>query len=172
MYRLILITAFLFYSTFSIAGEAIWFEGKPRSLDDGDTVVMHFRFQGIDTPEKAQMCEDTKGTCYRCGDKATEALRKLVTGPNGKLKLLRFRYWETGYYGRPVVTPYDGTKDLSLELIRQGWAIAYRKYLVDELKSDYLAAEAEAQAAKRGMWQGKFIEPSHWRKGNRLACER
>lgn len=113
------------------AGSGIWFESKPRSVDDGDTFVIHFRFQGIDTPEKKQQCERADGTCYVCGRSATEVLRKRTTDSNGKLKQLRFRYREFGYYGRPIITPCDGDRDLSLDLLRQGWAIVYRKYVTD-----------------------------------------
>ena len=87
-------------------------------------------------------------------------------------KTLRFKVWTMGRYGRPIVTAYDGGRDLHLELLEQGWAVAYRQYLPDPLKSAYLAAEAGAKAAKRGLWQGKFIVPSAWRRGGRLACER
>ena len=57
-------------------------------------------------------------------------------------------------------------------MIRQGQAVAYRQYLPEELRAEYLAAEAEAKDAKRGLWSGKFIAPTKWRRGERLACER
>ena len=64
-------------------------------------------------------------------------------------------------------------QDVALELVRRGLSIVYRKYLPDpDMKAEYLAAENEARAAKRGMWAGMFIEPSKWRYGARLAgCE-
>ena len=77
-----------------------------------------------------------------------------------------------GRYGRPVVTAYDGDRDLHLALIEQGWTVAYRQYLPASLKSAYLVAEAGARATGRGLWQGRFIVPSAWRRGGRLACER
>ena len=82
------------------------------------------------------------------------------------------KVWTVGRYGRPVVTAYGGDRDLHLELLEQGWAVAYRQYLPAPLKSAYLAAEAGAKAAKRGLWQGKFIVPNAWRRGGRLECER
>ncbi len=83
------------------------------------------------------------------------------------------RVWTTGKFGRPVVTAYlpDGT-DVHEAMIRQGWAVAYRRYLPEPLRPAYLAAEAEAKGARRGIWRGKFIVPSKWRRGDRLACER
>lgn len=52
-------------------------------------------------------------------------------------------------------------------MVRAGWAVEYKQY------SDgrYSAAEAEAQAAKRGIWQGTFTDPSKWRRGERMASE-
>lgn len=132
-------------------------------------MAIHFRSQGIDTPEKKQLCE-RDGTCYPCGQEATKALEAL-TMEDGKFKKLRFKIWTTGVYGRPVVTAYDGETDIHLELVRQGWAVVYRKYLPGELAPAYLAAEKEAQEARRGLWAGKFVMPSKWRRGKRLACE-
>ena len=68
-----------------------------------------------------------------------------------------------------------GTQDLNETMLRDGWAVAYRRFL-DDLpgkKNVYLAAEAKAKAAKRGIWQGDFFEPSEWRnQGKRLeGCE-
>ena len=40
---------------------------KPYGLDDGDTYILHVRAQGIDTPEKRQLCERADGSCYACG---------------------------------------------------------------------------------------------------------
>lgn len=168
-----IITIGLALGTAAIAGP-VELEGAPRSLADGDTYVLHFRSQGIDTPEKAQQCARSDGSCYACGQAATAALDNLIRAPAGsrvKYRELRFRVWTVGTYGRPVVTAYLGDIDLHLELVRQGWAVAYRRYLPDELRMAYLAAEDEAKAAKRGMWQGEFIEPRLWRRGERLACE-
>jgi len=58
------------------------------------------------------------------------------------------------------------------EMLVQGHAVAYRRYLPDELRASYLAAEADAKEAKRGIWAGEFVEPSKWWRGERLACER
>jgi endonuclease YncB( thermonuclease family) len=161
----LILAAIVSMLTISAHAEEVWFEGKARWWDDGDTPVLHFRLQGIDAPEKKQLCEDAQGQCYACGKKSTAAMKAMGKGK------LRYRFWEAGRYGRPVVSAFTGDVDLQLELIRQGWAIVFRRYVPAELKESYIAAEDEAKAAKRGMWQGKFITPSKWRKGERLACE-
>ena len=67
----------------------------------------------------------------------------------------------------------DG-QDVALEMVRRGLVIVYRKYLPDpDMRAEYLAVEKEAREARRGIWAGKFIEPSKWRRGDRLeGCER
>ena len=51
-------------------------------------------------------------------------------------------------------------------------SISLRAKGIDALRAEYLAAEAEAKDAMRGLWSGKFIAPATWRRGERLACER
>ncbi len=47
--------------------------------------------------------------------------------------------------------------DVNAWIVQQGWAVAsgYAKV--------YEAQETEARAAKRGIWQGTFMEPRQWR---------
>jgi len=71
-----------------------------------------------------------------------------------------------------VVTLYADGKDVHKEVLLQRHAIAYRRYLPDELRASYLAAETEAKEAKKGLWAGAFVEPSKWRRGERLDCEK
>jgi endonuclease YncB( thermonuclease family) len=42
-------------------------------------------------------------------------------------------------------------------MVRQGWAVAYG------YASAYHSAQAEAKAAKRGIWAGSFTLPAEWR---------
>ena len=62
-------------------------------------------------------------------------------------------------YKRLIATCYSGGIDLNAELVRLGWALAYRKY-----SEDYIEAEVEAKEAKRGMWAGEFEPPWEWRR--------
>jgi endonuclease YncB( thermonuclease family) len=43
--------------------------------------------------------------------------------------------------------------------VRQGWAIAYTRY-----SNEYLAAQNEAEMAKRNIWSGTFMNPERWRR--------
>ena len=53
---------------------------------------------------------------------------------------------------------YFGPYDLNARMVRNGWALAYRRYSMD-----YVEAEGEAKEAKRGMWKGEFVLPWEWR---------
>ncbi len=44
-------------------------------------------------------------------------------------------------------------------------ALAYRRYSLD-----YVDQEADAQAARRGIWAGEFVKPWEWRRGKRLQA--
>ncbi len=54
-------------------------------------------------------------------------------------------------------------EDLGAWMVSQGWALAYRRYSLD-----YVDEEADAQAARRGIWAGEFVPPWEWRRGKRL----
>ena len=49
-------------------------------------------------------------------------------------------------------------------MVSQGWALAYRRFSLD-----YVGKEAEAQAARRGLWASEFVKPWEWRRGKRLG---
>ena len=66
-----------------------------------------------------------------------------------------------GHYGA-------GSTCILSSFVRDG-RIAYREYLRPELAEAYLAAEREAQTARRGLLDGRFIEPSKWRRRERLS---
>jgi len=65
-------------------------------------------------------------------------------------------------YGRLIAVCFVDGRDINAEMVRQGWAVAYRQYA-----KDYVGEESEAQSARRGLWQGEFVPPSEWRRGHR-----
>ncbi len=56
-------------------------------------------------------------------------------------------------------------EDLGAWMVLQGWALTYRRYSLD-----YVDEEADARAARRGIWAGEFVKPWKWRRGKRLAA--
>ena len=131
-------------------------KGKPRIVD-GDTIWIgptKIRLYGIDAPETKQECQQADGSEYRCGEASTDALRILIAS-----NPVRCEGDTYDRYKRLIAVCYSGTVNLNAELVRQGWALAYRRY-----SNDYISAEEEAQAAKRGMWAGEFEPPWKWRR--------
>ena len=159
MLRLFLIFALILPISVAMADVT----GKPRIID-GDTVEIageRIRLNGIDTPEANQSCLNDTGKQWRCGRKATLALSAIVGD-----QAITCKGDERDKYKRLIAVCFVGTQDLNAEMVRQGWALAYRKY-----STAYVAEEDEAKARKLGLWKGQFVAPWDWRRGKRLASE-
>ena len=145
----------------SLPSYAEEFTGPPRVVD-ADTLAFgkeKVRVEGIDAPESKQSCEDAAGERYPCGRAATDALKARIGDES-----VTCRGDSRGKYGRLIGFCFfaDGT-DLNAWVVRQGHALAYRKY-----STAYIEQEGAAKAEKIGIWQGRFVEPWDWRKGTRL----
>jgi endonuclease YncB( thermonuclease family) len=130
------------------------------SVVDGDTLAMggeRLRLHGMDAPESRQPCQ-RNGRSYDCGREATETLAAII----GR-GVVACRQLDTDQYGRRIVRCHtEQGADIGADMVRRGWAIAFRRYSLD-----YLAQEAEARAARRGLWAGSFDEPAEWRRRTR-----
>ena len=133
--------------------------GIPEIIDV-DTLRLgatRVRLHGIDAPEGRQLCLTTDRKSYRCGDFATDALKQIVGA-----KSIRCTQIDTDRFHRVVAKCFIGRMDVSEEMVRRGWAVAFRRY-----SWDYAAAEKAAQKAGRGLWSGQFVTPEEWRKSAR-----
>jgi len=130
--------------------------GKPRIID-GDTIEIageRIRLHGIDAPEAKQTCQDKTGKEWRCGQEATFALANMIGN-----HWITCKGDERDRYGRLIAVCYAGPFDLNAKMVRQGWALAYRRYSMD-----YVEDEKAAKVARKGLWQGKFVPPWEWRR--------
>ena len=138
-----------------IAGEI---SGIP-SITDGDTIKIlseRIRFHGIDAPEKKQICIKNSKK-YSCGQIATNALKKKIRG-----KLITCKVQDTlDRYKRYIGVCFLEDIDLNKWMVRNGYAVAYRKN-----SKNYIEDENYAKKNKIGLWSGKFIHPEKWRKLN------
>ena len=136
-------------------------DSAPRIVD-ADTLEMagqRVRLQGIDAPESAQTCRQATGHRYRCGDRATEALRTRI-GTGAITCTIEGR----DRYNRALSTCYTADRtNLNAWLVRQGHALAYRRY-----STKYVSQEDQARASRAGIWAGEFVPPWDWRQGKRL----
>ena len=143
--------------------------GIPKVVD-GDTVHINnykFRLEGIDAPEMRQQCKKesfkissligfTFYKDYSCGRVSKE---KLITKINtSEVKCISL---SKDKYKRYIATCFKGKTNLNQWMVRNGFAIAYRRY-----SKKYVPDEEFAKENKLGLWQGKFMEPEKWRKLN------
>ena len=119
--------------------------------ESGDISI---RLTGLDAVEYRQDCGRPDGTRWACGREARTALASLAgRGPLRCELAARDAYHRTLAECRTLPFP-DGV-DLGAEMVRQGWAVA--------TGDAYMVEEAEAQARRRGIWQGSFVQPAEWR---------
>ena len=143
--------------------------GLPRIVD-GDTIHIgeyKFRLEGIDAPEMRQQCKkeslkisSTIGFTfykdYSCGKVSKEKLINKISG--SEIKCI---FTTKDRYKRYIATCFKEKTNLNQWMVRNGYAIAYRRY-----SKKYVSDEDFARANKLALWQGKFINPEKWRKLN------
>jgi len=127
---------------------------------DGDTVdvrlgsgMMRVRLHAIDTPERGQPY----------GDAAKDALSRLVFG-----KAVELEPYEQDRYDRLVARIWMGELDVNAQMVRDGYAWAYRRY-VDDVR--YCIYEYDARQARRGLWKApreQSVAPWEWRRRKTL----
>ena len=128
------------------------FSGKVVSIHDGDTITIlqnkqqiKVRLFGIDAPELKQPY----------GKKSKQFLANLIAGQiveveeNGKDR-----------YKRTIGIVYLGNTDINAQMVANGYAWVYRKFL-----KKYAPQESKAKSQRLGLWRDKEpIPPWEWRK--------
>lgn len=128
------------------------------SVVDGDTLEIQgsrIRLWGVDAVESSQSCLDAQGQAWACGRRAAFALADFL----GQ-RTVRCQEKDRDRYGRVVAVCSVGGVEINRWLVEQGWALDYTRYS----GGHYRQAEAEARLHRRGIWQGRFQEPSAFRR--------
>lgn len=139
----------------AVAGELV---GLVVSVQDGDTLTIHvghemvrLRLVDIDAPEKKQAF----------GNRSRQSLGEMCAGKKARVD-------DRGLdrYGRTLGQVTCAGVDANAEQVRRGMAWVYVKYAPKD--SPLYGIEAEARAARRGLWQDiKPVPPWEWRKEKR-----
>jgi endonuclease YncB( thermonuclease family) len=140
-------------------------QGKVMQVKDGDTVVIVpseggqgfiCRLYGIDAPEVSHGRKH--GQPY--GDEAMKELKQMILGEYVDVELTGSKT-----YNREVCIIRKGSMNVNLEMVKRGYAWAYKRYLKRPYASEYISAENEARDRKLGLWQqSNPTPPWEWRR--------
>ncbi|MCW5208264.1 thermonuclease family protein [Desulfobulbus sp. US2] len=116
-------------------------------LDDSQVTVSLY---GIDSPERTQPH----------GMKAVQALTKLLNRKKISLQI----YDKDGGARRCQAVVSVGDKNVNELLVKGGHAWVQREYCYESFCTDWLSSQAQAKAAKKGLWSDpEPIAPRVWR---------
>ncbi len=157
--RLLALALLAVLSSVPAAGAETPLIGRVQHVADGDTLTVktdraryRIRLHEIDAPEHRQPGSR----------EARQALAGKVEG-----KYVRVEVETVDDYGRTVGKVWLGNRDINRELVREGHAWAYRRYLQDD---SLLADERAARQAGRGLWAASDpVPPWQWRQTARAG---
>ena len=161
-YKFLIPFIFLCFLVNSHARDSNLFDFYVLNVIDGDTIKVKFenkikkiRLSAIDAPEIKQ----------NHGRESKKFLLDLI-----KKKKIKFHKLGTDRYGRLLGIIYFNDKDVNLEMVINGHAWVYRKYLRSIPKKYrylYKNAEKEAKSRKIGLWKNPDAQPPWiWRSLN------
>ena len=134
----------------------------PLRVIDADTVDVagqRIRLHAIDAPEVDQSCETEHGQPWaECGAWVSHVVAQEFGGVDATCTPL-----DRDAYGRVVARCFVEGADLGATLVSRGLAFAYVKY-----GDDYVAHQARAAAADRGLHAVRVTQPS-WHRQTRAA---
>jgi len=150
-------------------------EGTVTRVTDGDTIQvitregnkLRIRLYGCDAPETEKINRRTgqiskPGQPY--GEEAMEALQAKVYGKKVRVDII-----DIDRYRRMVSMIWLGNRNINLEMVREGYAEAYREYLKEPYQAQFIDAEHKARSGRKGIWRlSNYERPSEFRKRLRV----
>lgn len=128
-------------------------QGRPTVID-GDSLRLdgvELRLWGIDAPEIGQTCR--RPEAWQCGRQARTHLRGLLGG-----EAVQCSGHQTDRYDRLLVECTVGDSNINAAMVRDGYAVSF---------GAFEGLEADARAARRGIWASDFERPAQWREAQR-----
>ena len=167
--KTLIFNLFIILISFSAVSSAKNIFGKAKIID-GDTIHINskkIRLEAIDAPEIKQNCKKPflkisaiigfeLNNNYLCGVMAKKKLINKID--SSKIKCISS---SKDRYKRFLATCYKDKINLNKWMVRNGYAVAYKKY-----SKDYVKDEEYAKENKLGVWKGSFTMPEKWRKLN------
>jgi len=150
-------------------------EGTVAKVTDGDTLQvitqegtkLRVRLYGCDTPETEKTNRRTgqvskPGQPY--GEEAMQALKAKVYRKKVRVDII-----DIDRYRRMVSMILMGNRTINLEMIREGYAEAYREYLKEPYRSQFIDVERKARSERNGIWGlSNYERPCDFRKRMRV----
>ena len=131
------------------------FAAEQVKVIDGDTIhigKLKYRFSGIDAPEMKQSCRKDEKEVL-CGVLAKNALIEKINNSPVTCKIE-----EVDRYKRLVAECFVREESLSKFLVKNGYAVAYRRYSMKFVEDENYAKEN-----KLGLWSMTFEYPWDYR---------
>jgi endonuclease YncB( thermonuclease family) len=126
-------------------------------IKDGDTLQLNgttYRLDGVDAPERDQICLDEHGSVWACGAEARDSLSEHIGTREVRCD---DRGAETRYRERRVgICTVEGDSiTINQWLVREGLALNFDPYA----RGRYQRDQGDARENHRGLWRGCFVAP-------------
>jgi endonuclease YncB( thermonuclease family) len=117
---------------------------------------------GMESLEEGQTCR-IGGANWECWPAAVRALETIASQGEVRCEIRS----GPNFLDQAIGQCFVGGDDLSEIMIRSGFGL-----VIEAETSIYNAAQAEAQQARAGLWQGDFVTPAAWRENARVFADR
>jgi len=139
-------------------------KGTVTKVYDGDSIKINsqgiklkIRLYGIDAPETEKRKKKT-GRVRKPGQPYGEEARKALED-SIYLTKIKVDVMDIDRHKRLVSVVWLNNRNINKEMIAQGWAWAFRKYLDEPYASEFICLEEQARQKRLGLWQQYNPQP-------------